>query len=213
MYVRQAYLLKYVCRQFYIQVKVWWRCRRKKHRVTGTRTRSGSSVAKESCINLDLLVWRNQTRKVYVALWTTQQQQVGRTHQLWLTYTTTTATLSLLSPPAHFIFMFSGMTDQAMVVVWPMKKDDNCSFPVLSQLQLPCPRAGYIDFGCLQPTLSFEPDYSITASTKAWWPNVWTSAGQTTVLLVIIVKCNIISFKLKHTPPEFYVPSVYLLFS
>ena len=150
MYVRQAYLLKYVCRQFYIQVKVWWRCRRKKHRVTGTRTRSGSSVAKESCINLDLLMWRNQTRKVYVALWTTQQQQVGRTHQLWLTYTTTTATLSLLSPPAHFIFMFSGMTDQAMVVVWPMKKDDNCSFPVLSHLAVTMP-TGRIHWLWLSP--------------------------------------------------------------
>ena len=173
---------------------MWWRRRRKKQRVTGTKTRSGSSIAKESCINL-VLMWRNQTRKVSLAIWTTQQQQVGMTHQLWLTHTTTTATLSLLPPPAHFIFMFSGMTDQAIVVAWPIKKMAIALFLSFLSLQLPCPRAGYIGFGCLQPIPSFEPDYSITASTKTWWPNVRISAGQTAILLVIIVKCNIISFK------------------
>jgi len=81
------------------------------------------------------------------------------------THTTTTmATISLLPPPAHFIF--SGMTDRAMVAAWLMKKMTIALSRSFHSLQLPCPRAGYIDFGCLQPTPWFEPDYSITASTK-----------------------------------------------
>jgi hypothetical protein len=87
--------------------------------------------------------------------------------------------------------MFKGMTDRGMVAAWHMKKMTIALSLSFIRMQFPCPRAGYIDFGCLQPTPSFELDYSITASTKNCWPHARTSGGRTAILFVIIIKCNI----------------------